>query len=316
MISDTNIYRYVRFQHDTKSKCNIAELELTGTVMSSVTVASIASFTSDVFFDDGLNTQTFTGAVEYREDHTPIITSVTPDKGDVFGGYDITLTGIYLDVGTPAVNVDGIPCAVKSSTSTQIVCTVGARLTLPKQVLFEVHVGDIPAILEKRFRYVMRWSDPRTWGTDLPPIDDDLVYVPPGMHLLVDETTPILEGIIVENGTIEFADESDMTVSSGFITLRGGEFIAGTEEDDYDHKLTFVMYGNYYAPQQPMFGNKGIGCLECKFSMIGKKRTPTWTMISTTINAGENQFTVIEDVDWQVGEHIVVASTSYDHNEA
>jgi hypothetical protein len=26
--------------------------------------------------------------------------------------------------------------------------------------------------------------------------------------------------------------------------------------------------------------------------------------------------TVIEDVDWQVGEHIVVASTSYDHNEA
>lgn len=76
------------------------------------------------------------------------------------------------------------------------------------------------------------------------------------------------------------------------------------------------MYGNYYAPQQPMFGNKGIGCLECKFSMIGKKRTPTWTMIATTINAGENQFTVIEDVDWQVGEHIVVASTSYDHNEA
>lgn len=125
-----------------------------------------------------------------------------------------------------------------------------------------------------------------------------------------------MEGIIVENGTIEFADESDMTVSAGFITLRGGEFIAGTEEDDYDHKLTFVMYGNYYAPQQPMFGNKGIGCLECKFSMIGKKRTPTWTMIATTINAGENQFTVIEDVDWQVGEHIVVASTSYDHNEA
>lgn len=162
----------------------------------------------------------------------------------------------------------------------------------------------------------MRWSDPRTWGTDLPPIDDDLVYVPQGMHLLVDQTTPILEGIIVENGTIEFSDESDMTVSAGFITLRGGEFIAGTEDNDYDHKLTFIMYGNYFGPQQPMFGNKGIGCLECKFSMIGKKRTPTWTMIASSINAGENQLTVIEDVDWQVGEHIVVASTSYNHNEA
>jgi hypothetical protein len=38
----------------------------------------------------------------------------------------------------------------------------------------------------------MRWSDHRTWGTDLPPVDKDLVYVPPGMHLLVDQSTPQL----------------------------------------------------------------------------------------------------------------------------
>lgn len=48
----------------------------------------------------------------------------------------------------------------------------------------------------------MRWSDHRTWGVDLPPVDDDLVYVPRGMHLLVDQSTPLLEGIVVENGTI------------------------------------------------------------------------------------------------------------------
>ena len=56
------------------------------------------------------------------------------------------------------------------------------------------------------------------------------------------------------------------------------------------NKLTFIMYGNYYGMHQPMFGNKGIGCLECKFSMIGKKRTPTWTTIKYTINEGDNQF--------------------------
>lgn len=186
MISDTNIYRYVRFQHNSMSKCNIAELELTGIIMSSVTVSSITSFVSDVYFDDGLNNQTFTGAVEYREDHTPIISTVSPDKGDVFGGYNITLTGVYLDVGTPTVNIDGIPCTVTSSNSTQIVCTVGARLTLPSQVVFQVNIGEIPAILKDSFRYVLRWSDPRTWGTDLPPVNGDLVYVPLGMHLLVD----------------------------------------------------------------------------------------------------------------------------------
>jgi hypothetical protein len=32
----------------------------------------------------------------------------------------------------------------------------------------------------------MRWSDSRTWGTDLPPVEGDLVYIPQGMYLLVD----------------------------------------------------------------------------------------------------------------------------------
>jgi hypothetical protein len=50
--------------------------------------------------------------------------------------------------------------------------------------------------------------------------------------------------------------------------------------------------------------------------MIGKKRTPTWTMISATINAGENQFSTVEPTDWKVGETIVVAATNYNHNEA
>ena len=100
--------------------------------MSSATVASITSFPSDMYFDDGLTQQTFTSALEYRQDNTPIITGVTPDNGDVFGGYNITLTGVYLNVATPTVNVDGIACVVKSSNSTQIICTVGSRLTLPK----------------------------------------------------------------------------------------------------------------------------------------------------------------------------------------
>lgn len=52
-----------------------------------------------------------------------------------------------------------------------------------------------------------------------------------------------------------------MTVDAGFITLVGGKFVAGTETSPYQHKLTFTMYGGYYAPQQPIFGNKGIGCL-------------------------------------------------------
>lgn len=62
------------------------------------------------------------------------------------------------------------------------------------------------------------------------------------------------------------------------------------------------MYGDYYGKQIPMFGNKGIGCLNCKFSMFGKPRSPTWTTLAATANVGDSQLTVSQPVDWQVGE--------------
>ena len=58
-----------------------------------------------------------------------------------------------------------------------------------------------------------------TWGVDLPPIDNDLVVVPKGTTLLVDQDTPKLEGIVVDGGTIVFSDDVDITVQTGFITL-------------------------------------------------------------------------------------------------
>jgi hypothetical protein len=162
----------------------------------------------------------------------------------------------------------------------------------------------------------MRWSDIRTWGTDMPPIDGDLVYIPAGMTLLVDESTPVLQSILVENGTLMFADESDMIIQAGSITVVGGKFIAGTQNKPYQHQLTFIMHGGYYDAQQPMFGNKGIGCMECFISIHGEVRPYTWTMLSSSINIGANTLTVQDPVDWRVGEEIVVASTSFKHNEA
>ncbi len=60
-------------------------------------------------------------------DHTPIVTDVQPRIGHVEGGYTITITGSNLDLDTPDIKIDNIPCAIVSSSSTQIICTVGAR---------------------------------------------------------------------------------------------------------------------------------------------------------------------------------------------
>lgn len=76
------------------------------------------------------------------------------------------------------------------------------------------------------------------------------------------------------------------------------------------------MSGSYYGKQQPMFGNKGIGCYNCRFSMYGTPKQYTWTMLGQTVQAGATQIRVEDPVDWSIGDMIVIASTSFDHNEA
>lgn len=105
-------------------------------------------------------------------------------------------------------------------------------------------------------------------------------------------------------------------MTAGYILVNGGRFIAGTEAHPYSHKLTFVLTGNLYGKQMPMFGNKGIMCNECFLSLFGTPRHPTWTYISQTINPSQNWFVVSQDVDWNTDDVIVVASTSFFHTEA
>lgn len=99
---------------------------------------------------------------------------------------------------------------------------MGARPAIPGSNSFTVSVGNSKAVIVNGFLYVLKWSDSRTWGVDLPPVEGDLVYVPPGMSLLVDQDTPVLAGIAVEDGKLIFPNNTDVTVQSHFITLNGG----------------------------------------------------------------------------------------------
>ena len=223
MPTTSNTYRYVRIRHSTVSNCKIAEIELIGNLFNDATVSNIVSHTwASTEFSDGFNTFTFNNAIEYLQAKTPVVTSVSPLVGDVFGNYDITLAGTNLDIGAADIMIDGIACVVQSASATTIVCTVGERSAIPSENTFTVSVGGNKAILHQKFMYVMRYSDPRTWGTDVPPIEGDLVYVPEGMTLYMDETTPQLEGIITLGGNLFFADEADMEIHAGIIVMNGG----------------------------------------------------------------------------------------------
>jgi len=147
-----------------------------------------------------------------------------------------------------------------------------------------------------------------------------MVYVPKGLHLLVDvDSTPILSAVVVE-GSLIFPTNPDpehvRSFDAKYVLVRGGYLEAGTEQFPYTSKLVITMHSKRFDAEIPIFGNKVIAMYNGILDLHGIPRTPTWTMLDTTSDVGSTTLTLIRDVDWKVGERIVIAPTSYNNFEA
>lgn len=49
----------------------------------------------------------------------------------------------------------------------------------------------------------------------------------------------------------------------------------------------------------------------CSIDIHGAPRSPTWTVLAQTANKDDTSITLAEEVDWKVGEEIVIASTDF-----
>jgi hypothetical protein len=112
---------------------------------------------------------------------------------------------------------------------------------------------------------------------------NESVWVPPGLNLLVDvDRTPMLNLVLVE-GSIIFAPDSDPNherfFDANFIFVRNGDMEVGTEEFPYTSKITITMHGSVSDPYIPIYGNKVIGVRHGNLDMHGVKREPTWTVL-------------------------------------
>jgi G8 domain len=153
------------------------------------------------------------------------------------------------------------------------------------------------------------------------PTTGDSVWIPSGMHLLVDvSSTPVLNLVLVEGSLIFPPDDSDSsslaTFDATYIFVHGGYMEVGTEDFPYTSKLIITMHGDKYTPEIPIFGSKCIAVMMGDLEMHGVPRTPTWTSLYTTANSGDNTITLNTAVDWVAGEEIIIAPTGYDPFEA
>lgn len=322
--STSGRFRYYRLRGSSSSaKCALAELQFYGVVQSDSVATDLDNINCAAQVTVGNQIQTTASAITYRKSKTATLTSINPQMGTTAGGTDLILTGDFLqtDVSKIKVYIDDVECAVSTATSTQINCITGPapsipyrRSSLQSEIKIQFEGSGFAIVNGTKYFYIDRWSDENTWGGIAPPREGESVSIPSGQTILLDVSPPKLKAIIIE-GTLIFEDK-DLDLHCEYILVRNGRLQIGTPEKPIQNKITITVYGEKFSPPLPTFGNKVIALMEGILDIHGKPRSHTWTVLDTTAAQSATSIAVRGQVDWQVGEQIVIASTDHDHYQS
>lgn len=146
------------------------------------------------------------GSVTFKAAQTPLLQSIMPRYGNVKGGEVVTFTGTGFsnDKTLYSIMIDGRTCSVQNANATMVACLTASRPGLYQTTTLDFRIAGVGNVATQGlvFRYTSYWSDETTWGGEYAPIDG-MVYIPAGLHLLVNiDQSPILSAVLVEGSLI------------------------------------------------------------------------------------------------------------------
>lgn len=146
------------------------------------------------------------------------------------------------------------------------------------------------------------WSNPATWG-GTKPVAGEAVTIPMGTHIVLDEDTPDLAGLTIQ-GTLSF-DNQDLNLTADMITVMGTFQIgAAGAGNQYMHQATITLNGSGAS-------ERGIMVIGGTLELHGNPTAVSYTKINAHAPAGSTNLSLIEHVDWQVGQEIIVSPTDF-----
>lgn len=155
------------------------------------------------------------------------------------------------------------------------------------------------------------WSDPATWGGQVPRAGE-VVTIPRDRAVLLDVDPPILRGLQVD-GTLTFADR-DVTLQTGWIAVTG-HLAIGTPERPLTKRVTVVL-DPHPGDEVSGAGEGPIAVQGGTLDVHGTAPVEAWTRLAATAVAGSTTVTLEQAPGWQVGDRVVLASTSTDPDQA
>uniref|UniRef100_A0ABM0MU86 Fibrocystin-L-like n=1 Tax=Saccoglossus kowalevskii TaxID=10224 RepID=A0ABM0MU86_SACKO len=277
---------------------------------------ALGTYTCDiqVFISTSTAVAIESNALTYDSSITPIITSVSPRRGGTGGGTPITITGSGFRDGENTVTIDGSLCVITSESTFEIICeTEPNSRSIETKVRVLVNGDGIATQDDADFEYVDLWSSTWTWGGNPLPIEGDFVVIQQGQRIVLDIDTPVLKMLLIQGGALIF-DEADVELKAENILITdGGLLQVGTEEEPFQHKAIITMYGHVRSLEMPMYGAKTLAVRNGTLDLHGIP-VVTWTYLAETAPAGATQMKLMQEVTWQVGDEIVIATTNHRHS--
>ena len=255
---------------------------------------------------------TYSEQYEYKDSLTPKITGVDLPYGPSIGGYDVTFfTENIIDT---EVIIDNLNCTSTTVMDGEISCSVGSHemLTYQQPEIRFPNQGQAVMNTSDSFELIDRWSSSMTWGCissdHCKPIHGDLVEIPKGSRILLDESPPKLKAILISGGILKVEDKDIELNLEYLIITNGGKLIIGTEDKPINASIKINLHGDMASQQLPLYGSNVIAVHSGSLEIFSRLKTVSTTLQKTSFV--NDDIIVVNDNDgWVVGDEIVIATT-------
>lgn len=167
--------------------------------------------------------------------------------------------------------------------------------TVHSQAIGGCHV---PFLLELSTNCVP-WSSELSWPTGSVPAAGEDVIIEHDMCILLNSSTPSLGRLIVR-GDLQFVDTQDLTLMATHLRIEGGRVMAGSQVAPFAHRASLVIgTSDASSPSIEVYG---------VLQLVGFQHLSSWTTLQSTASSGSFIARLQSEVDWSVGDVIVVAS--------
>ncbi|GIL74261.1 hypothetical protein Vretifemale_4328 [Volvox reticuliferus] len=166
----------------------------------------------------------------------------------------------------------------------------------------------VPEVL---FKYLDLWSAPGTWPMGRLPQQGEDVVIAQGTTVLLDVNPPAL-GSLTLYGTLVFDDtQPSLELQATSILVDGGGLLIGSPGEPYSSGATITLLGQPGHTGHYLYGNKVLAVRNGRVQMTGCPREPPYTTLNATASPGDTDLLVNGPLNWQVGDHIALFSSSY-----